>query len=118
MSLDLSLVDKVVDPTTFSIDPTLSLKSKEWVLILTLPLKSEVKVVELMSPQPDPNLSSESVKTDVVSLTKSSSCPSLLIESKNHPDEVFIVSSDCSMQEEVLSLSTEPSPSSEVISFD
>ena len=34
------------------------------------------------------------------------------------PVEVFMLRSDCSQQEEILSLSTEPSPSSEAISFD
>ena len=36
-SLDLSLVDKVVDPATSSIDPALSLKSEEQVVHPTLP---------------------------------------------------------------------------------
>ena len=61
-----------------------------------------------MSSPPDPTLSLESVKAEVVPLTQSSSCPSLLIESENHPAEVFVVSPDCSTQEEVLSLSIEP----------
>ena len=84
----------------------------------TLPLKSEVKVVELMYSPPDPTLSPESVKTEVFPLTQYSSCPSLLIESEMKTFEVFIVNSDCSTQEEILSISTEPSPSTEVISFD
>ena len=63
----------------------------------TFPLKGEVKVVKSTSSPPD---------------------PSLPIESENHLAEVFIVSYDCSMQEEFLSLSIEPSLSSEVISFD
>ena len=84
----------------------------------TLPLKGEVKVVESMSSPPDPTLSSESVEIEAVPSTQSSSSPSLPIESENHPVEVFIVSSDFSMQEEVLSLSTKPSPRSEVISFE
>ena len=82
----------------------------------TLPLKSEV--VELMSFPPDPTLSSKSVKTEVVSLTKSLSCSSLLVENELKPAEVFMLHSDCSRQEEILSVLTEPSPSSEVISFD
>ena len=84
----------------------------------TLPLESEVKVVESMLPPPDPTLSLESVDTEVVPLTQSSCCASLLIESENHLAEVFVVSSDCSTHKEILSLSIEPSPSSEVISFD
>ena len=95
----------MVDPSPSLVDPT-------------LPLESEAKVVESMSCPPNPTLSSESVETEVVPSTQSSSCPSLLIKSENHPAEVFVVSSDFSMQEEVLSLSTGPSPSSEVISFD
>ena len=38
-------------------------------------------------------------------------------QSELKPTEVFVVSSDFSMQEEMLYLSTEPSPSSEFISF-
>ena len=77
LSLDLSLVDKVVDPATSLIGPTLSLKSEEQVVRPTLPLerevkvvnsnsfmvdptlplKSEVKIVESMSSPPDPTLS-------------------------------------------------------------
>ena len=71
-----------------------------------------------MSSPPDPTLLSESVETEVVPSTQSSSYPSLLIESENHPAEFFVLSFDCSMQEKILSLSTEPSPSSEVTSFD
>ena len=51
-SLDLPLVDKVVDPVLMSIDPTLPLKSEVEVVDPspslvdpTLPLESEVKVV-------------------------------------------------------------------------
>ena len=62
----------MVNPNSSVIDPT-------------LPLKGEVKVVELTSSPLDPFLP---------------------IESENHSGEVFVVSSDCSMQEEVLSLST------------
>ena len=66
----------------------------------------------------DPALSSESVKTEVVSSTKSLSCSSLLVENEPKPAEVFMLHFDCSRQEEILSVSTEPSPSSEIISFD
>ena len=82
----------------------------------TLPLESEV--IESMSFPPDPALSSESVKSEVVALTKSSSCSSLPVKNELKPTEVFMLRSDCSRQEEILSLSTEPSPSTEVISFD
>ena len=82
----------------------------------TLPLESEV--VESMSFPPDPALSLESVKTKLVSLTKSPSCSSLPVENELNPAEVFMLRSDCSRQEEILSVLTEPSPSSEVISFD
>ena len=58
LSLDSSLVDQVVNSDLSVVDPT-------------LPLESEVKVVESVSFPPDPSLSSESVKTKVVSLTKS-----------------------------------------------
>ena len=57
------------------------------------------------------------VKTEVVALTKSLSCSSLLVENELKPVEVFMLHSDYSQQEEILSLSTEPSPSIEVISF-
>ena len=62
----------------------------------TLPLESEVKVVKSMSSPPDPTLSSESVKIEVVSLTESSSCSSLLVENEVKPTEVFMLHSDCS----------------------
>ena len=104
LSFYIPLVDKVVNPVLTSVDPTLI-------------LKSEVEVVELTSSPPNPTLSSESVNIEVISLTQSSSSPSLPIESENHPAVVFVVSSHCSMQEEVLSLSMGTSPSSEVISF-
>ena len=125
LSLDPPLVDKVVDPVPTSVDPTLPLKSEIEVVNLspslvdpTLLLKSEVEVVELTSSPPDPTLSSESVNTEVVSLNKFLSCSSLLVENELKPAEVFTLRSDCSRQEEILSVSTEPSPSSEVISFD
>ena len=85
LSLDPPLVDQVVDSDLSLVDPT-------------LPLESEVKVVKLMSFPPDSTLSSESVETEFFPSTKSSSCPSLLIESENHLAEVFVVSSDYSMQ--------------------
>ena len=84
----------------------------------TLPLESEVKVIESVSFPPDPALSSESVKTEVVSLTKYLSCSSLPVENELNPAEVFMLHFDCSRQEEILFVSIEPSLSSEVISFD
>ena len=84
----------------------------------TLPLKSEVEVVESKSSPPDPNISSKSVKTEVVTLTKSSSCSYVTVEKELKPAEVFMLRSDCSRQEEILSVSIEPSPISEVISFE
>ena len=105
LSLDPPLVDQVVNLDLSMIDPT-------------LPLESEVKVVESVSFPPDLALSLESVKTEVVSLTKSSSCSSLPLENELKPTEVFMLRSDCSQQEEIFSISIEPSPSTEVISFD
>ena len=75
-------------------------------------------MVESVSFPPDPTLSSESVKTKVVTLTKSSSCSFLTVENEPKPAKVFMLHSDCSRQEEILSVSIEPSPSNEVISFD
>ena len=76
-------------------------------------------MVESISSPPDRTLSSESVKIEVVSLTKSSSCSSLPIENEPKRTEVFMLRSDCFRQEEFfLLLSTEPSQTSEVISFD
>ena len=49
---------EVVNPSPSLVDPTLL-------------LKSEVEVVDSMSSTPDPTLSSDSVKTEVVPLTKS-----------------------------------------------
>ena len=92
--------------------------SDSFVVDPTLPLKSEFKVIELMSPPSDPTLSSESVKTEVVSLTKSSSCSSLRVENELKPAEVFMLRSNCSQQEEIFSVSKESSLGSEVISFD
>ena len=51
-------------------------------------------------------------------MTKSLSCSSLPVENELKPAEVFMLRSDGSRQEEVLSVLTEPSPSSEAISFD
>ena len=62
----------------------------------TLPLKSAFKVVKSTSSPPDPSLPLESVNTEEVSLTKSSSCFSLLIENELKPAEVFMIHSDCS----------------------
>ena len=61
---------------------TLSLESEEQVVHPTVPLKSEFKVVESISFTPHPTLSFESVKTEVVNLTQSSSLPSLPVERK------------------------------------
>ena len=83
LSLDPPLVDQVVDSDLSVVDPT-------------LPSESEVKVVESVSFPPDPALSSESVKTKVVSLTKSSSCSSLPVENELKPVEVFMLHTDCS----------------------
>ena len=110
--LEILLVDQVVNPSPSLVDPTLSLKSEVEVIDPspslvdpTLTLEIEVKVVKSMSYPSDPTLLSKSVDTEVVPSTQSSSCPSLLIKSENHPAEV-------------LSLLTEPFPSSEVINFD
>ena len=75
-------------------------------------------MVESTSSPPDPTLSSKSDKTEVVSLTKSSSFSSLIIENEPKPIEVFMLHSDCFRQGEIFSISTEPSPSNEIISFD
>ena len=75
--------DQVIDSYLFVFDPT-------------LPLESEVKVVESVSFPPNPALSSKSVKTEVVSLTKSSSCSSLPVENEPNPAEIFMLCSDCS----------------------
>ena len=123
--LEILLVDQVVNPSPSLVDPTLSLKSEVEVIDPspslvdpTLPLESEVKVVESMSSPPNPTLLSESVEIELVPSTESSSSSYLPLESENHLTEVFVVSFDCSMQEEVLYISIEPYPSSEVISFD
>ena len=105
LSLDPPLVDQVVDSDLSVVDPT-------------LPSESEVKVVDLVSFPPDPTLSSKIVKTEVVSLTKYPSYSSLLVENELNPAEFFMLCSDCSRQEEILSVSTKPSPSNEFISFD
>ena len=75
-------------------------------------------MVESMSSSLDSTILYESVKTEVVTLNKSSSCSSLLVENELKPAEFFMLHSDYSQQEEILSISTEPSPSNEVISFD
>ena len=85
-SLELPLVDEVIDPTSSLVNVTLILESK-------------VKLAELMSSPPDPTLSLESVNIEVVPLTQSPSCPSLLVESELKPAEVFVVNLDCSTQE-------------------
>ena len=105
LSLDPLLVDQVVDSDLFVVDPT-------------LPLESEVKVVKSKSFPPDPTISSESVNTEVVYFTKSWSCSSLPVENELKPVEFFMLCSDCSWQEEILSVLTGSCPSSEVISSD
>ena len=75
-------------------------------------------MVDSMTPPLDPTLSLESAKNEVVTLTNYSSCSSLPIENEPKPAEVLMLHSDCSRQEEILFVSTERSPSSEVISFD
>ena len=103
LSLDIPLVDQVVDSVSSAINSTLPLKSEVKVVNSelsmvdpTLLLNSEVKVVESKSSPPDPTLSSESVKTEVVTLTKSSSYSSLPVESELKPAEVFMLHSNCS----------------------
>ena len=90
-SIDLPLVDKVVNPVPSSIDPTLSLESEEQVVHPTLLLKSEVKMVDLVSSPLNTTLSSKSIKTEVVTLTQYLSPPFLLVESKKKAVVVFIV---------------------------
>ena len=103
LSLDYSPVDQVINSVSSIIDPT---------------LPSESEVVKSISFPPYPSLSSESVKIEVVSLTKYLSCSSLPVENELKLAKVFMLHSDCSRQEKILFVSTEPSPSSEVISFD
>ena len=100
------------------VDLTLPLKSEVKEVNPTLPLESEFEVFMPISSPPDPTLSPESVKVEVVASNQYSSCPSLPFESELKPVEAFVVSSDCSVQGEILSISTEPSPSTKVISFD
>ena len=78
LSLEPPLVDKVVN-----LSPSLGYP--------TLLLRTEVELVESTSSPPDPTLSSESVKTEVVSLTKYSSCSSLPIENELKLVEVFML---------------------------
>ena len=75
-------------------------------------------MVELMSSPPNPTFSSKTVNIEVVTLTHSSSFPSLPVESELKPTKVFAVSLDRSMQGEILSISIESSPRTEVIYFD
>ena len=91
LSLESSLVDQVINSVSSIIDPT---------------LPSESEVVESMSFPPNTALSSESVNTEVVALTKYSFCSSLPIENEPKLDEVFMLCSDFSRQEEILSVST------------
>ena len=53
-----------------------------------------------------------------VSLAKYTFFSSLQVENELKPAEVYMLHSDYSRQEEILSILTEPSPSIEVISFD
>ena len=116
---------EVVDSVSSTVNPTLPLKSEVKVVNSdlsmvdpTLLLKNEVQVVESMSSSPNPTLSLESVMTEVVAFTKSSSCYSFPLENELKPAEVFMLRSDYSRQEEILSLSIEHSPSTQVIYFD
>ena len=68
LSLDIPLVDQVVNPSPSLVDPTLLLKSEVKAVDLvpslvdpTLLLESEVKVVKSMSSLPNPTLLYESV---------------------------------------------------------
>jgi hypothetical protein len=54
----------------------------------------------------------------VVNTIRSSVDPTLPSESELNTTDVFFVSSDCSGQGDIPSISTEPPPSTEVISFD
>ena len=101
LSLDLPLVDKVIDPVSSFVDTTLSFEIEENIVHPNIILESEVKVVDSMSYPLDPTLSSKSVNIEVVSLTESSSCSSLLVENELKPAEVFTLRSDCSRQEEI-----------------
>ena len=81
LSLDPPLVDQVVDSNLSVIDPT---------------LPSESEVVKSMSFPLDPSLLSDTVKTEVVSLTKCLSCSSLLVENELKHADVLMFGSDCS----------------------
>ena len=75
-------------------------------------------MVKLVSFPPNLSLSLESVNTEADSLTKYFPYSSLPVGNELKPAKVFMLPYDCSRQEEILFVSTEPSPSSEVISFD
>ena len=81
-------------------------------------LPSESEVVESMSFLPDPIILSKNVLTKAISVIQSLPLPTLPDESGAQTADVFMLCSYCSRQEEILSLLTEPSPSTEVISFD
>ena len=96
MSLDIPLVDQVVDTSPSLVDPTFPLKSEVEVVYPSpslvdpnLPLESDIKVVESMSSPPDPTLSSKSVNIIVVLSTQYSYSPSLPVESEMKPAKVF-----------------------------
>ena len=124
-SLESPLVEQVVYSVSSVINPTLISRSEfkvinsvSSVVDPTLPFETETGVVELISSPLNPTLSSESVDTEVFTLKQYSFPPSLPVESELKHVEVFIVSSDCSTQGEILSISKEPSLSIEIISFD
>ena len=99
LSLEPPLVDQEFDSISSVVNPTLPsksefqvVKSDSSVVDPTFPFKSEVKVVESTPYPPDPTLSLESVNTEVVTLTKSLSCSSLLVENELKPAEFFMLS--------------------------
>jgi len=90
------MIDHVIDPTPFSIDHTLSLKSEEKTIHLDLPLKNKVEQDKSMLSPLDPTLSLEGDKIEVVTVTQSSSHPTPPVESELKTIDVFLVSSYCS----------------------
>ena len=76
LSLDIPLVDQVVDPSPFLVNPTLPLKSEvevvdpvQSLVDPNIPLESEVKMVESMISPPNPTLLLESVETELLPST-------------------------------------------------
>ena len=103
ISIDSLLVDQVINSVSSVIDPT---------------LPSESEVINSMSFLPNPILLSKNVPTKVVTVIQSLPPRTLPNESGGQTAEVFMLRSDCSRLEEILSVSIEPSPISEIISFD